>query len=97
MGYGIDALKSELSTILLTNYKYDFNNDKVLISNRQIMIFEEASAIINKIEKMLETNVGMDVIASYMHELTSLFDECLGRVSNEQVLNSIFSNFCVGK
>ena len=50
-----------------------------------------------EIEKMLETNIGMDVIASYMHELTSLFDECLGKVSNEQVLNSIFSNFCVGK
>ena len=46
---------------------------------------------------MLEKDVGMDVIASYMHELTDLFDECLGKVSNDKVLESIFSTFCVGK
>ena len=40
---------------------------------------------------------GMDIIASHMHELTNLFDECLGKVSNNKVLESIFSTFCVGK
>ena len=95
--YGIESLYNELSTILLTNYQYDFNNDKSLISERQIVIFEEANILVDKIKTLLKDNVGMDVVASHMHELTSLFDECLGKISNNQVLESIFSNFCVGK
>ena len=95
--HGINTLYDKLSTILLTDYKYDFNNDSVLISQRQIKIFQDASIILDKIKIMLEKDVGMDVIASYMHELTDLFDECLGKVSNDKVLQSIFSTFCVGK
>ena len=95
--YGINLLYDKLSTILLTDYKYDFNNDSTLISQRQINIFQEASIVLDKIKIMLEEEVGMDVIASHMHELTDLFDECLGKVSNDTVLQSIFSTFCVGK
>ena len=95
--YGINLLYNKLSTILSTDYKYDFNNDTTLISQRQIKLFQEASQTLNEIKIMLEEEVGMDVIASYMHELTSVFDECLGKVSNDKVLQSIFSNFCVGK
>jgi len=95
--YGIDNLKNELSTVLSTNYEYDFLNDKVLISNRQIIIFEKADVVINNIKKILQENAGMDIVASHMHELTNLLNECLGKVSNEEILNSIFSNFCIGK
>jgi len=94
---GIEILKKELSTILSTKYEYNLKNDKFLISNRQIMIFEKAKIIIQNIEIMLKEEIGMDIVASHMHELTNLFDECLGRVSNEEVLNSIFTDFCVGK
>ena len=94
---GIDILKKELSTMISTNYEYDFQNNKFLISNRQIVIFEQAKSIIDNIKELLKDDVGMDIIASNMHELTNLFDECLGKISNEEVLNSIFSDFCVGK
>ena len=69
----------------------------MLISDRQIIIFEKSIEIIKDIEILLKENVGMDIVASHMHQLTDLFDECLGKVSNEEVLNSIFNNFCVGK
>ena len=75
----------------------DFKNDKVLISERQIIIFEQSAKVIQNIEELLQKNIGMDVVASHMHELINLFDECLGKFSNEQVLDSIFSSFCVGK
>ena len=95
--HGIDCLKNKLSTVLSTEYSYDFSNDKVLISDRQIIIFQEASDIIIKIQSMIKENLGMDIVASHMHELTNLLDECLGKISNEQVLNKIFNSFCVGK
>jgi len=46
---------------------------------------------------MIKEDVGMDIVASHMHELTNLLDECLGKISNDQVLNKIFNSFCVGK
>lgn len=95
--YGINELKNQLSTILLTNYEYNSLKQTALISNRQIIIFEQALEIVIEIQKMLEQNIGMDIVASYMHQLIELLDECLGKVSNEQVLYSIFNNFCVGK
>ena len=95
--FGIDNLYSQLSTEISTEYKYDFNSDKSLISERQIKIFQKALKLLQKIRKLLKNDVGMDVIASYMHELTDLFDECLGKVSNDEVLGSIFNTFCIGK
>ena len=95
--YGINSLINELLTILSTNYSYDFSKDKILISDRQIVIFENVVDAINNIKKLAKEDVGMDIIASNMHELIDLFDECLGKISNEDVLTSIFDNFCVGK
>ena len=69
----------------------------MLVSDRQIIIFEKSIDIIKNIKILLKENVGMDVVASHMHQLTDLLDECLGKISNEEVLNSIFNNFCVGK
>ena len=95
--YGMNGLYDKLSTILSTEYNYDFDNDMVLISERQICIFQEALSLLKQIKNIVNQDVGMDVVASHMHELTSLFDECLGVVTNEKVLESIFSSFCVGK
>ena len=64
--HGINTLYDKLSTILLTDYKYDFNNDSVLISQRQIKIFQEASILLDTIKTMLEKEIGMDVIASIL-------------------------------
>ena len=87
----------KLSTCLLTEYAYDFNSDSILISNRQIKIFQKALNILCEVETMLKDNIEMDIIASYLHELTDLLSECLGEVTNDEVLHSIFSDFCVGK
>tara|TARA_Y100001970_G_C14198573_1_gene839663 strand:+ start:433 stop:1773 length:1341 start_codon:yes stop_codon:yes gene_type:complete len=94
---GIDTLYEKLSTCLLTEYAYDFNSDSILISNRQIKIFQKALNILCEVETMLKDNIEMDIIASYLHELTDLLSECLGEVTNDEVLHSIFSDFCVGK
>ena len=69
----------------------------MLISSRQIKIFQNANILLKKTKKMLEEDVGMDIVASHMHEIIDLFDECLGKVTNDQILQSIFSDFCVGK
>ena len=96
-GAGINKLKKKISTILSTQYQYDFKKDKSLISERQIVLFKRANKTIETIKESLKLNIGMDIIASQMHELTAVLDECVGRVSNEDILNSIFNNFCVGK
>jgi len=97
VNHGINSLYDKLSTVLSTQYQYDFKNDPILISDRQILIFKEAYMLLEQIKIMLKDDVGMDIVASHMHELTNLFDECLGKVSNDSVLESIFSTFCVGK
>ena len=95
--YGINDLKDKLSTVLSTEYEYDIANQTALISDRQIIIFEQALEMIINIQILLKDNIGMDVVASYMHQLSELLVECLGKVSNDEVLYSIFYNFCVGK
>ena len=95
--HGIDNLKNQLSTVLSTEYEYDIVKQTALISDRQIIIFEQALEIIIDMQALLKDDAGMDIVASYMHQLSELLDECLGKVSNDEVLNSIFNNFCVGK
>ena len=45
----------------------------------------------------LNQNVGMDVVASTLNGFVYSINDIIGEISDKDVINNIFNNFCVGK
>lgn len=92
----VDKLKNEiskifdLSSIAESNYTY--------ISNaRQISLLNNCLGIINDVEGAIDLNVDVDLIEIDIKRLWETLSEITGEVSSEDLLNEIFSKFCLGK
>ena len=92
----IEKLKSEiskifdLSSIAESNYTY--------ISNaRQISLLNKCISIIKEINNAIDNNLEVDMIEIDIKRLWETLSEITGEVSSEDLLNEIFSKFCLGK
>jgi tRNA modification GTPase len=67
----------------------------MLGSIRQEKIAERVG---NKLHAILEAkNEGEEILAVRLREVLSLLDEFEGKTSSEEILNAVFSTFCIGK
>jgi tRNA modification GTPase len=91
---------SELESLLfaLINNKYlDLTLDKPILLDRHKHLISD---IDTQLKKYLNTATYESDVAILSHELNTLascLSELLGIVSPDQILNSIFTNFCIGK
>ena len=94
---GLDALFTRLSTLLSTLYNYDHTTDPVLISSRQSNLIEKCNASLRNLLDHINDGISTDIISSHLHDIKQDLEEVVGEISNEDILNNIFSSFCVGK
>jgi tRNA modification GTPase len=66
-------------------------------SLRQKEALEAALTAINRTRTGLETNVSCDLIAADLREAVDALGRITGEVTSTDVLETIFSHFCVGK
>ncbi len=69
----------------------------VIDSLRQRELLENCLNSLEQFEEGLRSNISLDVTAIYIQEAVASLGEITGEVSSADVLNNIFSNFCVGK
>jgi tRNA modification GTPase len=92
---GVDALTQKLQevTTLPTVQAGD-----VIVSNlRHYEALTHADEAILRVKSGLETRLPGDLIAQDLRECNFHLGSILGAVSSSEVLNSIFSRFCIGK
>ena len=46
---------------------------------------------------MLNNDLDLVLLSSLLHEITEILEELLGKISNEDIFNNLFSSFCIGK
>ncbi|WP_428013849.1 tRNA uridine-5-carboxymethylaminomethyl(34) synthesis GTPase MnmE [Athalassotoga sp.] len=96
-GYGIENLKSEIEKISREYIeKLDFSNS-VLVTQRQYSLVKECFEEIKEASKNKEIGYTPDVIAINIRNAIEKIDLLTGRVYVDDLLDRIFSNFCVGK
>ena len=80
----------DLKSIAESNYTY--------ISNaRQIALLNKSLSIIDEIENAVNNDLEVDMIEIDVKRLWETLGEITGEVSSEDLLNEIFSKFCLGK
>jgi len=75
----------------------DLTSGLVVTSARHKQKFTAASRILKRVIRMAKAGETQDIIAYELRSAVDALDEITGKVYNEQVLERIFSRFCVGK
>ena len=76
---------------------YDYNKDPMITSNRQKEIINQSVKYINKAINMLAKGEDMAVISSLIRMSSDLLSELTGVIYTDDILDKIFTGFCVGK
>ena len=93
---GINPLKEKIKELF--NLEQLDNSDFTYFSNsRQIALANEASSIIKDIEKGLEDNIPIDMIEIDIKRIWKKLGEIIGDTYEEELIDKLFSQFCLGK
>ena len=94
-GMGLDALQEALREILCLG---DAQSDEVFLTrNRQKEEVQACLQALNEAEQALSQGWADEVLTSEIRRAGQALDRLLGADLNEDVLDKIFSEFCIGK
>ena len=92
----ISKLKEKISEIF--NLKDISKSDYTYISNaRQISLLKRCLVLIDELRRELENDVPVDLLEINIKELWETLGEITGNTYKDELLDEIFSKFCLGK
>ena len=95
--FGFDVLKNEISTTLSTLHPYDYSRDVLITSRRQQALISNSVDKITSLIDLVNKDFDMVILSTLLRSVSDDLGELVGKIYNEQLLDSIFNEFCVGK
>lgn len=96
-GYGIEDLKSEIERISRSYIEKLDSSQSVIVAQRQYSLVKECLEELKEASENKTKGYTYDVIAVNVRNAIEKIDLLTGRVYIDDLLDRIFSNFCVGK
>ena len=94
---GVKVLLDNISDRLCSDFTNHSRIDPIIISKRQRHLLSKANDLSTQALTLTGENVETDILASLLHGLNTTLGEIVGNISSTDVVNNIFSEFCVGK
>jgi tRNA modification GTPase len=95
-GDGIEELKETIFNSCLKDWKEE--RDGVVVTNiRHKLSIERAEASVGRAAHALTGNQPLEIVALELRDALDRLGEIVGVVTTEDILNKIFSDFCIGK
>lgn len=94
-GAGLAELKSVMNSALFK--KRENEEDLWITSEREKACLEDAYAGVNRVLRLLQTNPAVELLAFEMQLVRRALQSITGEISSEDILQSIFAGFCIGK
>jgi len=95
-GAGLEALKELMSTVVEGLDK--LHEASVLVTSlRHYEALRNASDSLENSRELINSNSGTELIAFELRSALDYVGEITGKVINEEILNKIFDQFCIGK
>lgn len=93
---GLDTLKNAIQEKF--NLGEIVNQDMCYLSNlRQIDLIEKASAAIKNANQSFKDGMSVDIIEIDIKQAWEILGELIGEAYSDELVDTIFSNFCLGK
>lgn len=93
-GYGIDPLKSTLRKLLLN---YQAEPDVAVTNVRHRSGLMRSAESLEQAAKALGSGLPPELAAVNLNEAREALEEIIGIVNNDDILERVFKNFCIGK
>lgn len=91
---GIDNLINQLSNTI----SYDISNNHLILTQvRHYELLKKVLKKVQNIQKCLEQGKSEDLLYLDIKQIFIYLEEITGKRHSEELLNNIFSNFCIGK
>ena len=94
---GIEDLEDEIYEYVVSGQVEDSSEKLVITNVRHKSALEKTKKAVENILETIDMGYPMDLIAVDLNEALDSLSEVTGEISNEDLLDHIFSNFCVGK
>jgi tRNA modification GTPase len=92
---GLSEVKKAILSRL--NLPLELEERPLITNTRHLAALERALAAAHSAQQAMQDGLGYEFIAFDLIEARSAIDEIIGAVSTEEMLESIFANFCIGK
>ena len=96
-GQGLSELQQALRNMLTSGIGHVSESDLVIDSLRQKQLIDRAQNSLLRVSESLASEQPLDIIALDLQDVLQALGEITGEVSSEDILDQIFSSFCVGK
>ena len=93
---GIDDVYAEITKLFEIN-EINIDNDLVITNIRHKNLIHQAIESINKTKETIKEKMPIDIIAVYIKEILEDLGNITGEFVTEDIINEIFSKFCLGK
>jgi len=93
---GTDEVIQSIDQHFHNKYPYDPAKD-VIVNARHSDLLNKAHARLTHAKKLLESNEGVEIVLQELNHCRSHVDEIIGSKTNEDVLDLLFNQFCIGK
>ena len=93
---GIDALKEKIKE-LFNLEKFETSNYNYITNTRQLSKIKECLNIIKDIEIGIQNEIGLDMLEIDLKNIWNTLGSIIGENYDEELLDELFSKFCVGK
>ncbi len=95
-GEGLPELRTALASALKIN-SHGASSDEVVINTRHQELLEQATLALRQALEQKKLNTPPELISSDLRGALHAIGEIVGQVSNEDILDRLFKNFCIGK
>ena len=93
---GLELLFEKITTMFNLN-EINLDNDIVITNERHKNLISKAIENLNKAEDILKQGMPVDIIAISLKDVLSNLAAITGEEAGEEIINEIFSRFCLGK
>ena len=96
-GAGCDALRRRMLDVVGLEKISRIAAERVILNTRLIHLLRQASERCRVAGTLIEEGNPLEIVAVELRELLSRYEEATGRRYSEQILDTVFSRFCIGK
>ena len=93
---GIEELYDKIAELFNSN-EINVGNEILITNIRHKNIISKAKNNANKAQEAMSEGMPIDIVTIYIKEILENLSEITGEVVSEDVINEIFSKFCLGK
>ena len=94
---GIEEMEERIYNYILEEDVEDSSEKLVITNIRHKSALEKTQAAVENIFETIDSEMPMDLISVDLKEALDSLSEITGEISSEDILDHVFSNFCVGK